>query len=79
MKKTLMALFGVAIFAAQCTENSTLLSDAATNLQGSGTTGSATATTSGGKLWVVGGTSGALSAGAEHRTLLFAHHKHLDF
>jgi len=63
MKKTLPALFAIAIFAAHCTENSTLLSDAATNLQGSGTTSSATATTTtGGKLWVVGGTSGALSA-----------------
>ncbi len=62
MKKKLITLFGVALFAAHCTENSTLLSDAATNLQGSGTTSSATATTTGGKLWVVGGTSGALSA-----------------
>jgi hypothetical protein len=55
---------------AGCTQNSTLLSDAAAELQGtpasgsgsSSTSTSTSTTTAGGKLWVVGGTSGALSA-----------------
>lgn len=54
---SLLSLFAVT----HCTQNSTLLNDTANELKNASTAGSATSS-SGSKLWVVGGTSGALSA-----------------
>ncbi|HNL11821.1 MAG TPA: hypothetical protein PKM44_15000, partial [Turneriella sp.] len=64
MKRFIPMLLGLTLAAANCTTNSTLLSDTAASLGGaSSASGSGTSTTtSGSKLWVVGGTSGALSA-----------------
>lgn len=64
MKRFIPMLLGLTLAAANCTTNSTLLSDTAASLGGaSSAAGSGTSsTTSGSKLWVVGGTSGALSA-----------------
>lgn len=63
LRKFTLAL-GLSAFITGCTQNATLLGDTATALQSgaTGTTGSSTTSSSSSKLWVVGGTSGALSA-----------------
>ncbi len=65
MKRNILLTLAFAASFAQCTSNSTLLGDTANSLTGANTstaTTSSGSTTSSSKLWVVGGTSGALSA-----------------
>lgn len=68
MQRTILAtfVFMLAIFATQCTQNATLLGDAAAALNpqatGDATGGVSASSTNESRLWVVGGTSGALSS-----------------